>query len=130
MTQWDMEHDHPITQEEMFLDDIAAEEIEWIDNLKDAQFTSLMDTPILLDHPSILVIRHPELPANTDADTVQTFFPGQSVASPQAPGDDHHTPSIQQPLHANDGNRVTCPSPEAPNAGAPLGAAAMGLCFQ
>ena len=97
MTQWDMEHDHLITQEEMFLDDIVAEEIEWIDNLKDAQFASPTDTPILLDHPSILLIPHPELPANTDANTVQTFFPGQSVASTQAPGVNHHTPSRNGP---------------------------------
>ena len=79
MMQWDMEHDHPITQEEMFLDDIAAEEIKWINNLNDAQFASPMDMPILLDCPHILMIPHPELPANTDADTAQTFFPGQSV---------------------------------------------------
>ena len=78
----------------MFLDDITAEEIEWINNLKDSHFVSLMDTPTILDHPNTLAIPHPELPANTDADTVQTFFPGQAVVSTQAPEDDHSNPIV------------------------------------
>ena len=120
MTQWDTDHDRSITQEEMFLNDIAVEEIEWIKNLQDSQVASLMDMPIILDHPNTLAILYPKLPANTDADIVQTFFSGQAMVSTQVLEDDHCNPIVQPTLHANNGKRVTRPSPKVPTTGASL----------
>jgi hypothetical protein len=111
-TIWDKEHDRPITMEEQYLEEIAEEDIEWIENLADIKFTMDSAMEVVLDRPKIANVPQPVLPENADADTVKTFFPNQAVAQPLATDND------LSEGHADDGNGQAGPTPEAQSAGA------------
>jgi hypothetical protein len=111
-TIWDKEHDRPITMEEQYLEEIAEEDIEWIENLADIKFTTDSAMEVVLDRPKIANVPQPVLPENADADTVKTFFPNQAMAQPLATNID------LSEGHADDGNGQAGPTPEAQSAGA------------
>jgi hypothetical protein len=111
-TIWDKEHDRLITMEEQFLEEIAEEDIEWVENLADIKFTMDLAKEVVLDRPKIANVPQPVLPENVDADTVKTFFPNQAVAQPLAKDNNSSKGS------ANDGDGQASPTPEAQSAGA------------
>ena len=118
-TLWDKEMDHPISMEEQYLEAIADEDIEWIENLADVKFMTDSPAAVVLERPKIAQVLQPVLPENADADTVKTFFPKQAVA--QAQPMDHDSEDS-----ANDGNGQAGPTPEAQSAGASSEASAPG----
>ena len=74
-----MEHDHPVTIEECVLDDVATEDIEWMENLDDISFGNHTEKPVVvLDHPSSQ-LGQPSYPASMEDDTIQTFFVSQTT---------------------------------------------------
>ena len=74
-TIWDKEHDRPITMEEQYLEEIADEDIEWVENLADIKFTMDSVMEVILDQPKTAKVPQPVLPENADANTVKTFSP-------------------------------------------------------
>jgi hypothetical protein len=118
-TLWDKEMDRPISLEEQYLEEIADEDIEWIENLADVKFTSDLQVAVVLERPKLAQVPQPVLPENADADTVKTFFPNQAV--PQAQPMDHDSEAS-----AKDGNGQASPTPEAQSAGVSSEASAPG----
>jgi hypothetical protein len=125
-TTWDAEHDRPITIEERFLDDVATEDIEWMENLDDVSFGNrTANNVVVLDRPSSQ-LGQPAYPSSTDEDTVQTFFVGQptAVVSDDATTDSMSTTTDatnvttdgNQDLFAYEGQRTAHPRPEAQTA--------------
>ena len=102
MTQWDTVNDRPITVEEQFLDDIVGEDIDWVENLNNVQFEKMADTSIIIDRPKKKVSFGPEYPANADANSIATFYPGQQV-----------TPTMDTDSNTKDGSGTARPDPEA-----------------
>jgi hypothetical protein len=125
-TSWDTDNDRPVTIEERFLDDVATEDIEWMENLDDISFGNRTDkTVVILERPSSQ-LGQPSYPSSTEDDTVQTFFAGQPTAiiTDDATVDSTSTTSDvtnaamrrTSNLLAYEGQRAAHPHPEAQTA--------------
>ena len=101
MTQWDTVNDRPITVEEQFLDDIVGKDIDWVENLNDVQFEKNPDAAFIIDRPKKKVSFGPDYPITADADSINTFYPGQPV-----------TPMTDTDSTTNDGSGTARPNPE------------------
>jgi hypothetical protein len=134
-TIWDTENDRPITAEEMFLEEIVEEEINWIANLDDVTFANTSEAEVILERPAKLSASHPRMPTSTDADTIVTFHPGQEVAATQDTDDITQVSDADDSVEtgttigdpdANDGSRAARPHPEAHTAEVLEGTSASG----
>jgi hypothetical protein len=61
-TIWDKELDRPILIEEQYLEEIAEEDIAWIENLSGVKFMTDLQVAIVLDHPKPMQVPQPVLP--------------------------------------------------------------------
>jgi hypothetical protein len=70
--KWDADNDRPITIEEMVLDEVLDDEMDWLDALPEVDASFQPRVEVTLDRPSILR-RTPNNPFLGEADSVKTF---------------------------------------------------------
>lgn len=88
-TVWDTVNDRPITAEELYLKDIMAEDISWVENLDDVTFAKSNTAEVLIERPNSTPISQPAFPKYADSDTIVTFHPNQAPAHTDDTNDTH-----------------------------------------
>ena len=86
---WDDVHERPITIEEMDLDDLLEDDLDWVANLDAADITFKSRVEITLERPSLLQkVSHN--PLCGEADSVQTFHRGTHLPTDMAGDNSDH----------------------------------------
>jgi hypothetical protein len=86
--KWDEVNDRPITADELGLDELLDEDLDWVANMEEADRTfKPTQVEVVLQRPSLLhkVSNNPFL---GEADSVQTFHQGVNHLPPIEDGDD------------------------------------------
>ena len=102
--KWDKANDRPVTVEEMDLDELLEDDLDWVDNLGSADISFHSKIEVTLDRPSILY-RTSNNPLLGDADSVKTFnIPAVNLLPDASVGDDsnHHSAERVDPSIAGD----------------------------
>jgi hypothetical protein len=81
--KWDEVNQRPITVEEMDLDDVLDDDLDWVDSLGETETSFQPKVEVTLDRPSILR-RISNNPLLGDADSVKTFNPNAVHPLPDA----------------------------------------------
>jgi hypothetical protein len=100
---WDDVNEQPITLEEMDLDDLLADDLDWVANLDAADITFKSRVEISLDRPSLLQ-KVSNNPLRGDADSGQTFHKGPPHLPTNMAGDnsDHRDAEMSANTVAGD----------------------------
>jgi hypothetical protein len=109
--KWDDSNDRPITAEEMELDDLLDDDMDWVANLEEADISFSAQIEVTLAHPSLLR-KVSNNPLTGETDSVHTFYAVNDLPTTMMDGDtgEHRNAEIVDNLGAGDS--------EGPSAGA------------
>jgi hypothetical protein len=83
---WDKVNDRPITVEEIDLDTLLDDDLDWVANMDSVDISFNSTVEVSLTRPSLLH-KVSNNPFNGEADSVQTFHPGVTNLPPNMDGD-------------------------------------------
>jgi hypothetical protein len=86
---WDDENERPITIEEMDLDDLLDDDLDWVANLDAADITFRSRVEVTLTRPSLLQ-NVSNNPLRGETDSVQTFHRGSHLPTTMAGDNSDH----------------------------------------
>jgi hypothetical protein len=100
---WDDENEWPITIEEMDLDDLLDDDLDWVANLDAADITFKSRVEVTLERPFLLQ-KVSNNPLRGEADSIQTFHRGTQLPTDMDDGDnsDHRDAEMSATTVAGD----------------------------